>query len=232
MLRRELLAGYLEHYKVENKTLSFEDIAKLMVKCKILDNRETKYNIVGYSFDELLYNELMDIRENISLVFMRLIDYSLYFEQKNEKPLMIEPIYQALNYLTDVINKTGEQRKKCRYKNVIQTIAKYEKDFYDDNLRNCTESEKEIFIKNDLIDNTGIFLYTLQYFRITNFVVEEEAEEFWNAIMKLVVTIDKVGEQRKIKKNKDIEESICRKTQIYLTKNNKKVEDLMYNRNK
>ena len=232
MLRREVLAGYLEYYKVENKQLSFEDIAKLMVKCKILDNRETKYNIVGYSFDELLYNELMDIREKISLVFMRLIDYSLYFEQKNEKPLMIEPIYQALNYLTDVINKTGEQRKKCRYKNVIQTIAKYEKDFYDDNLRNCTESEKEIFIKNDLIDNTGVFLYTLQYFRITNFVVKEEAEEFWNAIMKLVVTIDKVGEQRNIKKNKDIEDSICRKTQIYLTKNNKKVEDLMYNRNK
>ena len=232
MLKREVLTGYLEHYKVESKSLSFEDVAKLMVKCKILDNRETKYNMVGYSFEELLYNELMDIKDNISAVLMRLVEYSLYFEQKNENPCMIEPIYQALNYLIDVINKTGEKRKKCRYKSVIKIIAKYESDFYDNNLRNCTELEKEIFIKNDLIDNTGVFLYTLQYYRLTDVAVEEKAEEFWKAIMKLITTIDSIGEQRNIKKNKDIEESIIKKTQTYLTKNNKKIEDLFYTRNK
>ena len=49
-------------------------------------------------------------------------------------------------FLVHIINKTGQKRKNCRYKNVIQTIMKYEKDFYNDNLRNCNQKEKEIFI--------------------------------------------------------------------------------------
>lgn len=44
--------------------------------------------------------------------------------------------------------------------------------------------------------------------------------------MKLVTTIDKVGEQKNIEPNEDIDESIRRKTLTYLTKNNKKLEDI------
>ena len=83
-----------------------------------------------------------------------------------------------------------------------------------------------------MIDNTGVFLYTLQYYRLTDVAVEKKAEEFWKAIMKLITTIDSIGEQRNKKQKKDIEESIIKKTQTYLTKNNKKIDDLFYTRNK
>lgn len=68
MLRVDVITDYMNYYKISNKTISIEDVAKTLVKCKILDKRAKKYNIVGYSFEELLYNELMDIKEQICLV--------------------------------------------------------------------------------------------------------------------------------------------------------------------
>ena len=44
--------------------------------------------------------------------------------------------------------------------------------------------------------------------------------------MKLINTIDKVGEQKNIQSNRNIEESIRRKTLTYLTKNNKELKDI------
>lgn len=226
MLRVEIIKDYMEHYNIETKIMSFEDVAKILVKCKILDKRTVRYNMVGYSFDELLYNELMDIRESICFSFMLLLEYSLYFEQEDEKLEMIEPIYQAMSFLVHIINKTGQKRKNCRYKNVMQTIMKYEKDFFADNLRNCNQKEKEIFIKNDLIEHTGEFLFNFEYYRLVENADKIKSEEYWEAIMKLVNTIDKVGEQRNIQPNEEIDESIRRKTLTYLTKHNKKVEDI------
>ena len=226
MLRVEIIKDYMEHYKIKTKIMSFEDVAKILVKCKLLDNRNSRYNIVGYSFEELMYNELMDMKESICFPFMLLMDYSLYFEQEYEKLEMLEPIYQAMSFLVHIMNRTGQKRKNCRYKNVIQTIMKYEKDFYDDNLRNCNHKEKEIFIKNDLIEHTGEFLFNLEYYRLVENIDKVKSEEYWEAIMKLVTTIDKVGEQKNIEPNEDIDESIRRKTLTYLTKNNKKLEDI------
>lgn len=222
MLRVEIIKDYMEHYKIESKIISIEDVAKILVKCKLLDKRATKYNIVGYSFDELMYNELMDIREEICFTFMLLLEYSLYYEQEDEKLYMIEPIYQAMSFLVNIINKTGQKRKNCRYKNVIKTIMKYEKDFYENNLRNCNEREKEIFIKNDLIEHTGEFLFNLQYYRLVDNSDTMKSEEYWEAIMKLVTTIDKIGVQKNIEPNQEIEESIRRKTLTYLTNKSKK----------
>lgn len=226
MLRREVVTEYLNYYKIDSKVISIEDVAKILVKCKILDNRETKYNIIGFSFEELLYNELMDIKACLCSSFMILMEYSLYFEQRNVNDYMIEPIYQSLKFLIDIINDTSIQRKNCRYKNVVKTIIKYEKDFYGENLRNCSELEKEIFIKNDLIEHSGEILYNLQYYRLIDNTDEEKSEEYWNAIMKLVTTIDKLGVQKNIKSNKEMEESIRRKTLTYLTENSKKPEDI------
>ena len=226
MLRVDVITDYMNYYKISNKTISIEDVAETLVKCKILDKRAKKYNIVGYSFEELLYNELMDIKEQICFSFMTLLEYSLYYEQEDEKLYMIEPIYQGMSFLVDIINKTGETRKYCRYKNVIKTIMKYENDFYDNNLRNCNEIEKEILIKNDLIEHTGDFLFNLEYCRLVDNSNKEKSEEYWNAIMKLINTIDKVGEQKNIQSNRNIEESIRRKTLTYLTKNNKELKDI------
>lgn len=69
MLRVEIIRDYMEHYKIDSKILSIEDVAKLIVKCKLLDKRNKKYNIVGYSFEELQYNELMDMRDEICYFF-------------------------------------------------------------------------------------------------------------------------------------------------------------------
>lgn len=224
MLRVDVITDYMKHYKINSKVISIEDVAKILVKCKILDKRAKKYNIVGYNFEELLYNELMDIKEQISFSFMILLEYSLYYEQEDEKLYMIEPIYQAMSFLVSIINKTGQKRKNCRYKNVVRTIMKYDKDFYASNLRNCNELEKEILIKNDLIEHTGEFLFNLEYYRLVDNSDKEKSEEYWNAIMKLVNTIDKVGEQKDIKPNKEIEESIRRKTLTYLTNKDKNKE--------
>lgn len=226
MLRVEIIKDYMEHYKIETKIMSFEDVAKLLVKCKLLDKRNSKYNIVGYSFEELMYNELMDLKESICFPFMLLLEYSLYYEQENEKLDMIEPIYQAMSFLVNGINKTGNQRKNCRYKNVVKKIMKYEKDFYDDNLQGFKDKEKEALIKKELIEHTGEFLFNLEYYRLVENIDKIKSEEYWEAIMKLVTTIDKVGEQRNIKTNEKIDDSIRRKTLIYLTKHNKKVDDI------
>ena len=86
--------------------------------------------------------------------------------------------------------------------------------------------KKEIFIKNDLIEHTGEFLFNLEYYRLVEKTDKVKSEEYWEAIMKLVNTIDKVGEQRNIQPNEEIDESIRRKTLTYLTKNNKKPEDI------
>lgn len=154
-------------------------------------------------------------------MFMNLIEYSLYFEQRNLKLNMVETIYQALQFMIEVINNTSIQRKNCRYKNVIKTIMKYETDFYGDSLNNFGELEKEKYIKEDLISHSGEILFNLQYYRLTDTNDEDKSEEYWNAIMKLAMTIDKIGLQKNIKQDKEIEERIRVKTLKYLSKQNK-----------
>ena len=144
MLRVEIIKDYMEHYKIDSKVISFEDVAKILVKCKILDKRTKRYNIVGFNYEELVYNELMDLKVGICFPFFQLLEYSLYFEQEDKKLEMIEPIYQAMSFLINIINNTSQKRKKCRYKNVIKTIIKYESDFYENKLINNNEREKEI----------------------------------------------------------------------------------------
>lgn len=65
MIRVEIIKDYMEHYKIDSNVNSIEDVAKILVKCKLLDSRNNKYNLIGYSYEELLYNELMDIKEQI-----------------------------------------------------------------------------------------------------------------------------------------------------------------------
>lgn len=216
MIRVEIIKDYMEHYKIDSNINSIEDVAKILVKCKLLDNRSKKYNIIGYSYEELLYNELMDIKEQICFSFMLLLEYSLYYEQEDEKLYMIEPIYQAMSFLVNLINKTGSERKKCRYNNVIKTIIKYEKDFYGENLKNHTESQKEVIIKKDLVEHSGEFLFNFQYYRLIDNPDNEKREDYWRAIMRLTDTIDKVGEQKNIEQNKEIEKSIASKALKYL----------------
>lgn len=223
MLRREVITDYLNYYKIDSKITSIEDVAKTLVKCKILDNRETKYNIIGFDFKELLYNELIDLKNCFCAMFMNLIEYSLYFEQRNLNLNMVETIYQALQFMIEVINNTSIQRKNCRYKNVIKTIMKYETDFYGDSLNDFGELEKEKYIKEDLISHSGEILFNLQYYRLTDTNDEVKSEDYWNAIMKLAMTIDKIGLQKNIKQDKEIEERIRVKTLKYLSKQNKSI---------
>ena len=111
MLRREVITDYLNYYKINNKITKVEDVAKALVKCKILDNRENKYNIIGLDFEELLYNELMDLKNCFCAMFMNLIEYSLYFEQRSPNLNMVETIYQVLQFMIEVINNTSIRRK-------------------------------------------------------------------------------------------------------------------------
>ena len=224
MIRVEIIKDYMEHYKIDSNVNSIEDVAKILVKCKLLDNRSKKYNIIGYSYEELLYNELMDMKEQICFSFMILLEYSLYYEQEDEKLYMIEPIYQAMSFLVNLINKTGSERKKCRYNNVIKTIIKYEKDFYGENLKNYTESQKEVIIRKDLVEHSGEFLFNFEYYRLIDNLDNEKRENYWRAIMRLTDTIDKVGEQKNIKPNKEIEKSMASKALKYLK--SKKTEEI------
>lgn len=221
MLTIKVITDYFRDYNVDTKITSLEDIAKMIVKCKILDNRTHKYNIIGFNFEELLYNELLDIKDVFCAEFMSLIEYSFYFEQVNENFKMVEDIHQSLKFMIEIINNTREQRKNCRYKCIIDTIIKFEEDFYGNSLLNMCKLEKEQFVKNDLINHTGEVLYILEYYRLTNTKNEEKSELYWKAIMTLVTTIDKVGLQKKIKRNKNIEEKISEKTLIYNSKNKK-----------
>lgn len=216
MLRVEIIRDYMEHYKIDSKILSIEDVAKLIVKCKLLDKRNKKYNIVGYSFEELQYNELMDMRDEICYFFLLLLEYSFYFDQDYEKMYMVESIYQGMSFLANVIDSTGEKRKRCRYNDVIDTILKYEKDFYEDKLNQYSVAEKKKIIKHDLLEHTAEFLYNFEYYRLLKDADKAKKEEYWKAIMKLTTTIDKVGEQKEIKSNKDIEMSIAEKTLKYM----------------
>ena len=56
MLTKVMLKECLDYYKTENKIITIDDVAKLITICKILDNRNTKYNIIGLKFEELVYN--------------------------------------------------------------------------------------------------------------------------------------------------------------------------------
>ena len=73
----------------------------------------------------------------------------------------------------------------------------------------------------DLISHSGEILFNLQYYRLTDTNDEDKSEEYWNAIMKLAMTIDKIGLQKNIKQDKEIEERIRVKTLKYLSKQNK-----------
>lgn len=225
MIRVDIVKDYMEHYKIDSNVSSIEDAAKVLVKCKLLDNRCKKYNIIGYSYEELLYNELMDMKEQICFSFMLLLEYSFYYEQEDEKLYMIEPIYQAMSFLVNLINNTGSERKKCRYNNVIKTIIKYEEDFYVENLKNYTESEKEVIIKKDLVEHSGEFLFNFEYYRLIDNPDKEKSEDYWKAIMRLTETIDKVGEQKNIEPNKEIEKSIANKTLKYLKSKGKQAKE-------
>lgn len=227
MIKVEIIKYYMNYYKVDKKNISVEDVAKTLVKCKLLDKRNKKYNIMGLTYDELVYNELIYIKESLCFTFFILLEYSLYFEQNDEKLYMLDSIYQALSFLINIINKTGYARRNCKYKNVIKTIIKYEKDFYEKDLRNYDESQKETRIKKDLIENTGEFLFNLEYYRLVENSDKVKSEEYWKAIDKLVATVDRIGEQKSIIVDKDIGESIKRKTLTYLTKNKQKSKDIL-----
>ena len=43
MIRVEIIKDYMEHYKIDSKIISIEDVAKILVKCKLLDNRNKKW---------------------------------------------------------------------------------------------------------------------------------------------------------------------------------------------
>lgn len=150
------------------------------------------------------------------LFFLLLLEYSFYFDQDYEKMYMVESIYQGMSFLANVIDSTGEKRKRCRYNDVIDTILKYEKDFYEDKLNQYSVAEKKKIIKHDLLEHTAEFLYNFEYYRLLKDADKAKKEEYWKAIMKLTTTIDKVGEQKEIKSNKDIEMSIAEKTLKYM----------------
>lgn len=227
MIKIEIIKDYMNYYKVDKKNISIKDVARTLVKCKLLDKRNKKYNIMGLTYDELVYNELIDIKESLCFTFFLLLEYSLYFEQNDEKLYMLDSIYQALSFLVSIINKTGYARRNCKYKNVIKTIIKYENDFYENDLRVYDESQKETRIKNDLIENTGEFLFDLEYYRLVKNSNKVKSEEYWKVIDKLVTTVDKIGEQKNIIVDKDMDESIKRKTLTYLTKNKKRSKDIL-----
>ena len=216
MLRVEIIMDYMDHYKIDSKILSMDDVAKLIVKCKLLDKRNTKYNIVGYSFEELKYNELMDMKEEICYSFLLLLEYSFYYDEDCEKMKLLESIYQGMSFLANAIDSTVEERKRCRYNKVIDTILKYEEDFYEDKLKGFDVAERKEIITHDLLEHTAEFLYNFEYYRLLEDAKEPKKEEYWKAIMILTKTIDRVGKQKEIKSNKDTEMSIAEKTLKYM----------------
>lgn len=215
MVEREEVKEYFDYYRTQGEIDNIEDVAKVIIKCKILDDRETKYNIIGFDFEELVYGELLDLQVTFCADYMTLIEYALYFEQKKQNLKMIQEIYKAISYMNKVIDKTGEKRKRCKYIGIIKILMKYEKAIYGNKLLRLNGKEKEKYIRNDILNNAGELLFYLQYYRLTNLRDEDVAEEYWTCIMKLAQTIDKVALQDEIEINEEFEESMKLKIMNY-----------------
>lgn len=203
-------------YRTTNTITNMEELAKVMLKCRIIDDRTTRFNIVGFDYEELLYNELMDLRDCFCAEFLYLIEYSLYFEQRKPNEKMMEIINEALDFVIQTIKITKDERKRCRYNKAIEIIKKYEQDFYQDSLKNLTEHQKNLYIKEDIINNTGELLYNLQYYKLTHTNEEAKIEDYWKIIMILVRIIDKRGLQQEIMDNKIMLRRVQEKVLKYL----------------
>lgn len=220
MLTKVMLKECLDYYKTENKIITIDDVAKLITICKILDNRNTKYNIIGLKFEELVYNELMDLKMTPCVTFLDLIEYSLFFSQVKDNPNIVANIYQALKFMVESMKTTSNQRKNCRYKKVIEIILQFEEEFYGETLKDIRVEEKEKFIKNDIINYAGEILFNLEYYRLTNVKESNESKEYWTALVRLARTIDKYCLYKNIERNDEIEDKIRIKTLMYLTNRN------------
>lgn len=206
-------------YVTTNKITSMEELAKVMVKCRILDDRTTKFNIVGFDFEELLYNELMDLRDCFCAEFLYLIEYRLYFEQIKPNQKMLEIIHEALDYVINVLKETADERKHCKYNKVIEIIKKYEKEFYEDSLKNLTEKQKNMQMREDIINCTGELLFNLHCYNLTHINDTTKVDDFWKIILILVKILDKRGKQQEIKENMELHHRIQLKVLQYLQKN-------------
>jgi len=194
---------------------TLEEYAKVLIKCRIIDHRTKDYNIEGYDFEELLYNELMELKHWFCAEFLFLVEYSLYFEQCVENSTMIKNVYEAIRFAINMFKETKEERRNCRYNQIIEQIKFYEKDFYGYLLNNMTETEKNHYIKESLINNPGEFLYYIQYYKLTNSDNDKKKEDYWKILMMLVNILDKRGKQRDFKASKVMNERIAKKNKIY-----------------
>lgn len=77
-------------------------------------------------------------------------------------------------------------------------------------------AERKEIITHDLLEHTAEFLYNFEYYRLLEEAKKPKKEEYCKAIMILTKTIDRVGKQKEIKSNKDIEMSIAEKTLKYM----------------
>lgn len=221
MLTKVILKDYLNYYDTENKITTIEDVAKLITKCKILDNRNTRYNIIGFNFEELTYNELADLKTSPCVIFFELIEYSFYYSQIRDNPELVADIYQALEFMVESMKATSNQRKNCRYKNVVEIILQFEEEFYGESLKSIKAGEKERYIKNDIINSAGEILFNLAYYRLINVKEANESDEYGRALSRLATTIDKYCLYENIERNEEIEDRIRIKTLKYLMNRNK-----------
>ena len=214
---------FREKYKISNVNIrtvnNMEELAKVIIKCRIIDDRTTTFNRMGFDFEELLYNQLLDLKDCFCAELLYLVEYSLYFQQRKPNNKMFEMVNEAIDFMITTIKETKEERKRCRYNKIIDIIKKYEKDFYNDLLKGMNEDEKNQHIKDDIINNSGELLYNLQYYKLTH-DNSEKVEDYWKIIIKLVRIIDVRGKQQEIKNNEEMEERIKTKVLKYLQMKN------------
>lgn len=199
----------------EEKITNLVEYAQVLIKCKIIDHRTKNYNIEGYDYEELLYDELMELKHWFCAEFLFLVEYSLYFDQWVKNPTMVKIIYEALKFAIDMFKETKEQRRNCRYNQLIEKIKYYEDDFYGDILNNKTELEKRDYIKESIINNPGEILYYIHYYKLTHRENNKKTEDYWEIVMMLVNILDKRGKQREFKANERMNERIAKKNEIY-----------------
>lgn len=214
---------FREKYKISNaiirKVNNMEALAKVIIKCRIIDDRTITFNRMGFDFEELLYNQLLDLKDCFCAELLYLVEYSLYFQQRKPNNTMFEMVNEAIDFMIITIKETKEERKRCRYNKIIDIIKKYEKDFYNESLKGMNEEEKNQHIKDDIINNSGELLYNLQYYKLTH-DNSEKVEDYWKIIMKLVRIIDVRGKQQEIKKNEEMEGRIKKKVLKYMQMKN------------
>jgi len=218
----------------EEKITNLVEYAQVLIKCKIIDHRTKDYNIEGYDYEELLYDELMELKHWFCAEFLFLVEYSLYFDQWVKNPTMVKIIYEALKFAIDMFKETKEQRRNCRYNQLIDKIKYYENDFYGDILNNKTELEKRDYIKESIINNPGEILYYIQYYKLTHRENNKKTEDYWEIVMMLVNILDKRGKQREFKANERMNERIAKKNEIYeqRKKHQERIKEKNYNKTK